>query len=379
MSTAIVDARGYQNCFDLRTGDETQAAGPVHEIAKAVLAKHPYPGDTKRESNRWVTDTALELVGRYDPRFVFLTYAQQYFSGRYERMTREARAEMISLAFREVERFVDASGFSPVIVGTGDMTPLSEMIDLTALEGLAICTHWSTRYAGLFDATEGDLAFLKGHPGIEGFVPRSEVLATFGEAPEKGAILPEYLLMSRKGYAFRTVAILMKVPVMIPSVNYYIPVHAPGSGIADITGIRAMIEEGLRERKTALIVLEGVGCDDFLWPFRPLGNGKDWFYYEPSEAQYMTITSGRHRFVDFPSGNKYFDVDGRTRDYPFSGIFKSMPQGAFAQTFPGRSIAVGNKSMFMHAVTGTDISIECFVRNLYNQGTMAVVHREDKL
>lgn len=38
----------------------------------------------------------------------------------------------------------------------------------------------------------------------------------------------------------------------------------------------------------------------------------------------------------------------------------------------------GNKSMFMHMVVGADICVECFARNLYNQGTMAVIHRQDK-
>jgi hypothetical protein len=34
--------------------------------------------------------------------------------------------------------------------------------------------------------------------------------------------------------------------------------------------------------------------------------------------------------------------------------------------------------MFMHMVTGADISIECFSRNMFNQGTMAVIHRDNK-
>jgi len=33
----------------------------------------------------------------------------------------------------------------------------------------------------------------------------------------------------------------------------------------------------------------------------------------------------------------------------------------------------------MRMVTGMDISAECFARNLYDQGTMAVIHREDKI
>ncbi len=378
MSMAIIDARGWQNCFDLKSGDEMEGTGPVCDMVKTVLARHPYPGDTDSKSNRWVSDTALELIERYDPRFAFLTYAQQYFSGRYESMTEEARTEMVFRAFREVERFAHISGFEPVIIGTGDMTPLTGVIDLTGIEGLAICSHWSTRYAGLFDATEKDLEFLKNHPDIEGFVPRAEVLKIFGGTEDKGAKLPEYLLMSRQGHAFRTVGILMKMPVMIPAINHYIPFHASGCEVTDITGIRGFIEKMLKKKKTALIMMEGIGYDDFLWPCRSLVNGKDWFYYEPSEALYMTITSGRHRFLDFPTGYKFYDFVDKS-EYPFSGIFKSVPQGTFAEAFAGRSIAVGNKSMFMHMVTGADISVECFARNLYNQGTMAVIHREKNI
>jgi hypothetical protein len=126
-------------------------------------------------------------------------------------------------------------------------------------------------------------------------------------------------------------------------------------------------------------MMEGVGLDEFLWPNVSCRNGIEWYYYEPGGTQYLTIASGKHRFLDYPTGYKYFDEMEETKDYPFSGYFKSVPGGTFAGEFPGKSIAVGNRSMFMHMVTGADISVECFARNLYNQGTMAVIHREDKL
>ena len=90
MSTAVVDARGWQNTLDLKTGEKIDAAGPLVEMVKDVLQRHPYPGDLDPGSNRWVTDTALDLIDRYSPRFVFLTYAAQYFSGRYTPMTKDS-------------------------------------------------------------------------------------------------------------------------------------------------------------------------------------------------------------------------------------------------------------------------------------------------
>lgn len=379
MSIAIVDARGWQNTLDLKTGEKIETSGAIVEMVRGVLQRHAYPGDMDPNSNGWVTDTALDLTDCYHPRFVFLTYAAQYYAGRYASMTAEARSDTISSAFREVERFVHTSGMAAIVVGTGDMTPLLESIDLTRLDGLAVCTHWSTRYAGLHNLSAADMKFLKDHPHIERIIPREEVVRLFSGTRQQALRVPEYLALAGKGYAFKTVTDTKRTPVMIPSINFNVPLYAPGRNIKAITGIRQVAEEILAEKNVALIVMEGVGLDDFPWPHAPCVNSAEWYYYEPGSAQYLTITSGRHRFFDYPTGYKYYEEIHETGDYPFSGYFKSIPAGVLAGEFPGRSIAVGNRSMYMHMVAGADIAVECFARNLYNQGTMAVIHREDKL
>ena len=379
MSITVLDAREWQTLVDLRTGKKVESPGSVVEMVKGVLQRHPYPGDMDAASNRWVTDTALDLIRDYRPRFAFLTYAAQYFSGRYTTMTKKARAEMISGAFSEAERFIDASGFSAIVVGTGDMTPLLGLIDVTGVDGLAISTHWSARYAGLHGPSPDDLKLLKEHPHIEKIVPRGEVVRLFAGTPEQALRVPEYLMLAREGYAFRTISGVMKTPVMIPSLNFTVPVHAPGRVIEAVTGIRDVLEQDAAEHNVVLVVMEGVGLKEFPWPHASCRNGKEWYYYEPGDAQYLTIAAGEHRFLDYPTGYKYFDEVDATKEYPFSGYFTSIPHGTFASRFAGKSIAVGNKSMFMHMVTGADVTVECFTRNLYNQGTMAVIHREDKL
>lgn len=379
MGITIVDARGWQNTLDLATGEKISASGPLVEMVGGVLQRHPYPGDMDPGSNRWVSDTAIDLIDRYNPRFVFLTYASQYFAGRYTPMTGEARSKMISDAFLEAQRFVDLTGFAAVMVGTGDMTPLRGLIDATGIDGLAVCTHWSTRYAGLYNPSPADMKFLSEHPHIEKIVSREEIVTLFGGTPAQARRVPQFLMLSREGYAFKTAGVFMKTPVMIPSVNSAIPLVAPGHTARDITGIRAILEEDLANRNVALIVMEGVGSNEFAWPYTPCLNGTGWCFYEPSEAQYLTISSGRHRFLDYPTGYKDFEEDDLTRLYPFSGYFKAIPQDTFGSRFAGKSISVGNKSMFMHMVAGADISVECFARNLYNQGTMAVIHRQDKV
>ncbi|OPY00120.1 MAG: hypothetical protein A4E58_00160 [Syntrophorhabdus sp. PtaB.Bin006] len=379
MSITVLDAREWQTALDLRTGEKAEPARPIVEIVKDVLRRHPYPGDMDPGSNRWVTDTALDLINGYRPRFVFLTYAAQYFSTRYNAMTKIERTEIIADAFLELERFIDATGFTAVVVGTGDMTPLLGLIDATGVDGLAVSTHWSARYAGLYEPSQDDLKLLNKHPHVERIVPRSEILSLFGGTPEQALRVPEYLMIARTGYAFRTISGAMKTPVMIPSSNFTVPVHTPGHIPQALTDIKNILEESLIEHQVALVIMEGVGLEDFLWPHTPCGNGKEWYYYEPNDAQYLTITTGEHRFLDYPTGYKYFDEVDTAKEYPFSGYFTSIPEGTFASRFPGKSIAVGNKSMFMHMVTGADICVECFARNLYNQGTMAVIHRDDKL
>jgi hypothetical protein len=110
------------------------------------------------------------------------------------------------------------------------------------------------------------------------------------------------LMLAREGYAFKTISDVIRTPVMIPSLNFNVPLYAPGHTAPAITGIRHALEEDLLEKHVALIVMEGVGSDEFLWPHKSCQNGAEWYYYEPGEAQYLTITSGEHRFLDYPTG-----------------------------------------------------------------------------
>ncbi len=97
---------------------------PVVEMAAGVLSRHPYPGDVDERANQWVTETALDLIAHYDPDLVCLSYVQQFFSDRHFNHPEMERKRLFTAAMEEAGRFVDQSGFTPVIVGTGDMIPL---------------------------------------------------------------------------------------------------------------------------------------------------------------------------------------------------------------------------------------------------------------
>jgi len=378
MSRTIIDAREWQKVFDLESGASLGKAGPLDAMVREVQDRHPYPGDLDAAGNRWVTDTALDLMERYDPSFVFLTYAQQYFSGRFVPVTEAQWAATVETVYHEVERFVALSGFKPVIVGTGAMTPLIEHIDLTHLDGLALCTHWSARYAGLHDPSAADVALVSSLPQIERVVPWLEFVDLLGPCAVDPALLPEYLLVAREGHMFKTVGGAFRKVRRVPAPAYRIPVSADLEGVADSTQVRGAVESRLREGKVALIFVEGLGVEDFPWSYREIGNGREWFFYETGDAQYLTVTTGRHHVFEYPPGYRYFEEDGPGKVFPFSGYFREVPADTIGASIDGRSIAVGNRSMFMHMAAGADISVECFARNLYNQGTMAVIHREDK-
>lgn len=373
MSVAIIDAREWQNVFDLRTGHKWQDDSPKIKMVKAVLKDHPFPGDIAEHSNQWVTDTALDLVERYDPSFAFLIYSQQYYSFRFEHPGEAKREQLIDAVFDEVERFSKESGFSPVIVGTGDMIPVNDYIDLSRLDGLAMITHWLTRYAGLYSMSSADMHYLQGIGGIERLVSKEEFMSLFSDEQVAADRLPEYLAVAKEGYCFRST--LLRRPVMIPSHNYSIPVSAALGKVNSITDISGSIDAILREKKVALILVEGVGIRDFRLPYTTCANSKGWYVYENGEAQYLTISTGTHQVFAYPPGYRSYAEDDENKEYPFSGYLTSLPTGTLGERFCGRSIAVGNRSMFMHTVTGTDIAIECFARNLANQGCLGVIHR----
>ncbi|EHJ47997.1 hypothetical protein DFW101_1991 [Solidesulfovibrio carbinoliphilus subsp. oakridgensis] len=376
MSLAILDARQWQQVVDLRSGHKIETDAPLVGMVKGVLARHPFPGDRDPRGNDWVTDTALDLIERYDPGFAFLTYARQYYCSRYSPLTATEREAMREEAFAEVERFARESGFATVIVGTGGMTRAVAPIDLTGLDGLAVASNWSARYAGLYGLSARDMDRLSGHPDLERVASREEMLELFGGGPDDGGRLPEQLAVARAGRYFNTTS--LRRLVMLPAPSPVVPVSANLDGVASVTDVKNAVLARLGREKVAIALLEGLGCEDFPAPFTACRNGRGWYCYEPGDSQYLALTTGGHRVFEHNGGYRYYLDDTERKPYPFSGYFTALPSGTIGEAYPGRSIAVGNRSMFMHVTTGCDIACECFARNLYNQGLMAVIHRQDK-
>ncbi len=374
MSLAIVDAREWQNLFDLQTGKKARDESSQTVMVRGILKKHPYPGDVEIESNRWVSDVALDLVEAYQPQLACVFYAHQFFAGRYTPMSEDQRRAMLEEVFREVQRFVDKSGYTPVIVGSGDMVPLNGEVDLSKVDGIAISSHWSARYAGLHRASQRDLDYASSHPSIEKIIKRDEWISLFPGVEYQRERIPEYLLLAREGWTFVTTGATLRKALRIPGTSFRIPLATSLGESNTLTGIRALIEGNLTKTRVALIIIEGVGMADCLIPHKPCDNKVGWYYYEPGDGLYGTLSTGTHQVFAYPNGYRYHDEIDAKQDLPFSGYFLKIPEHTIGCDFHGKSIAVGNHSMFVHMLFGADICIECFARNLYNQGCLGVIH-----
>jgi hypothetical protein len=387
MSLALIDARQWQKCFDLETGNKMEDDRAVADMVSSVLNRHPYPGDTDIKGNCWVSETALDLIEQYEPNLVCLSYAQQFFANRFFDHSKETQDNLSTSVMEEVNSFVERSGYTPVIVGTGDLLPLKGEINLSGLDGLAISSNWSARYCGLHSPSKKDLELLKTFKEVERIVTKKEWVELFQsvqpdlEINQPEELMPDALIVSKPGYAFKTMGNTLRKPVNISGNNFEIPVYSPLGKVHDLRDIRNLIrsnidshrESHLDSHKVALIIVEGVGKSFFPDDSSLCSNGEGWFYNEPGDSFYLTLSTGKHQPFAYPAGYKYFEQDEENIKFPFSGYMTSIPENTLAEDYAGKSIAVGNRSMLMHMAFGVDISIECFARNLFNQGCMAVL------
>lgn len=373
MKAALIDVKEWQTMLDLRTGETVSPAHPLLTLASEVLRTHPYPGDMAPGGARWVTDVALEMNERYEPQFMLLVYANASFPAAYGSGEAGAAAGQQDV-FAEIERFLACSGFAPVVVGLGDMVPVAGTIDTTPIEGLAIAGGMSVRFAGIDGATPRDLQRMSEHPGVERIIEREAFREQFGGSPAFYRRFPEHLLVAREGYIFRGVGAGGRVRHRVPAYDRQIPLHTALGEVASLVDVADLVLRGLTLGKTALILVEAVGCRTFPWPFRPISNALHWYTYGGDIAQYLALSTGRHLVEHpYPPAYRYYVDDGESKPYPFSGIVQELPADAIGERFNGRSVAVGSRGMLTHPIAGADVTIECFVRTLYNHGVMAVV------
>ncbi|MBU3952381.1 MAG: hypothetical protein KJ658_09585, partial [Proteobacteria bacterium] len=228
------------------------------------------------------------------------------------------------------------------------------------------------------------IASLKSLGKIEVMISKEEWINLFLsqqpdlDMPQDEGLMPDFLVAARQGLAFKTMGTTLRKPINIPENNFQVPVYTPLGKVEDLRDIKNLIRSNLSNHKIALILVEGVGSAHFPDNTFSCKNGVNWFCNEPGDAFYLTLSTGKHQVFAYPAGYRSFDQDAENIRFPFSGYMTAIPQNTLALDLPEKSIAVGNRSMFMHMVFGADIGIECFARNLFNQGCMGVIHDKSK-
>ncbi len=379
MIYGIIDVREWQTTVNLETGKKVDIDHNFFDLAKNIIKENYYPGDLKLEGIEWVTNKAIEVNEAYNPEFMFLSYAQPYFMSRFTKISHQEWDNMLTFLFDNIKHFLDNTYFEPIIVGLGGMTPLKKYIDLSKLRAIAISGGMSAHYAGLLDVAPEDLMYLKTVPEIERVVSKKDFIKEFGGSQLFIKRFPDYLIEAKKGYVFKSYGSMSRTVYEISAKDKFIPVYINLGKITSMIQIKKLIEENISKKKIALIVIEGVGTEDFKLPYQNCSNKYKWYTYEQPDNHYFALSTGKHfQYNDYPVGYRYYIDDNNEKKFPYSGPYTHFPSQTIGRSISVKSAAVGSRSILTHMASGADISIECFARELYNYGTMAIINFDKK-
>lgn len=371
----MIDVREWQAVVELETGRRMDGLPRGMEEYACVVEmqrRFPFPGDLSDDGPAWVTDLALEVDRILDPSLMILVYADLAFKSIFLDEEMAGRKERTRV---EIERFLEASGRGYAIMGLGGMARLKGFLDLSSMDGTAMVSGFLGPFAGLFNPSHRDMSRLESDARVERLVSRDEFRLLFGGGDTFYDHFPDWLLELREGYSVRGFGSLARKPYRIPSMDEAVPL-ATNLDTLPRVGCLTEVEGAVREavvkgKRTALVLVEGLGLEDFPWEHRPISNRMGWYRYILGEGQYLTVSSGRHLVHhDYPPCLRYYLLE---QSYPYSGIFEKLPDSLLGQRAAGSTAAIGNRSIITHACLGADLTVECFARTLYNYGTMAVL------
>ncbi|MGO0123301.1 hypothetical protein [Desulfothermobacter acidiphilus] len=372
---ALIDVGDWQELLTLEEGRALEGE-EAPELVRDLAARYPYPGDLDPASATWVTEMALALERDYAPELLVAIYASPYWAA-FHPEGKGAWEERVVRTRGEVERLLSSTSLEPVLVGLGGMLPCRGEVELlSSLEGLAVAAGPLARQAGLFLPTSEDLELLRRAVGIERVVAREEFQNEFGGHPAFYQRFPDHLILAQEGFCLRALGSSPRPAYLAPEGPAFIPLTGPaelGERINSLVDLAPTLLELLRRgQRILLVLLEGMGTDAFPWPFRPVANTCGWYRYITADfPQYLALFTGQHFTAwTYPPGLAYYREDRPGKPYPFSGLFSELPAAALGRIYPGRTAAVGGRSVHTHVFTGCRLCVECFVRGLYHQGVM---------
>ncbi len=380
LSLGLLDVHGYQKLFDFRTGERMEHPSPIISKVKKLISGRPYPGDQKPESDTWVTDLALEMMDIYQPELVVLDYAQAWFLAVNQP---DGKKEAFDNIFSNVNRFLDSTGFEPMVVGTGGFETVERIIDLEKYFRTEEIILSSGKYAYFNRSSIKDLSqeILQELSDIWDLYTRDEFLAGLESSysDDFAMYIHDFIAVAKPGVMFKGLSSFIRINDYTSSLDRYIPVYTTLDIPEDITRVVPVSCDAVRSgKKVALIIIEGAGLSSFPFTGTAKCRNHDGLYTYQMHEQYISLGTGTHYSSSdfrFPLGRDYWLRD--YRPYPFSGRFHRFLQNTpQKRTSPLKSLSVGNRNIHTHVCLEADISLECYCCYQHNFGTMAVFHEE---
>lgn len=379
-SLGLLDVHGYQKLFDFRTGEQVRFQSPLLDKVGNIMHGHPYPGDEKPESDTWAADMALEMVDIYHPDLVMLDFAQAWFLTINQAGDKDAAFANV---FRNVNRFLDKTGYTPLVIGLGGFEKVKDVIDLEELFGSEELTismgksaHFSRR--ALEKIPKQKLAELSRYWKI---YTKQEYLdsLTSSYTADFAASITDYVAVAEPGVVFKGLNSFARLKDLTTSLNKYIPVYTTLKPPEDITQVAPTVSEAVRQgKKVALIIVEGAGIDNFPMPSMNQCRNYDGIFIYELHQQYITLGTGIpycQSEYRFPLGKDYWLQD--YRPYPFSGRFHRFLNQTIGRRIGDKtSLSIGNRNILTHVCLEADISLECYCCYQHNFGTMAVFQQK---
>jgi len=378
MAYIILDADGWQNVIDFETGENLDSwDNPLVDDMLKFTPRFPYPGDDDIDSIEWTGETGKALHDYYEPDFMLLIYATPEFVKSSVRLSEDEEAELNRRLFDSVEDFLEYTGYEPVIVGTGGMSEVKKVLIPSSLMARVNRGKGQFTFSGIFRATSGELEQVRKIPHTRLFT-KDDIRRDFPEATEEYlAEMPDGLILRESGYAFTQARNRGIHQYKSANVTDAVPIHTSLPMPSHITDVYRVINEALDDGgKVALIVLEGTGTEDFLIPHRALPVKDKWMVYTDGLGRYMSLLSGQpfYRF-GMPLIRENHPFVERSNRYPYSQFTDGdMPKNVIGRRRDVRTAAVGNRSMYTHAISQADICIECHARQMVASGILTLVN-----
>ena len=374
----IVDIKGWQSVIKLSSGQQIDTKENDYGIIRKILSDHPYPGDANDDSIDWVKETAQKVVDLHDPDWMHISYTQPLYIETYMPYNPIESQERQKRILDDIFNFSQKNNFEPIIIMTGGYVPLIGEITQPETEGLLESWVWGASVAGISQSDENDKSILLSHPHIKHVIDKNDILDSHPNLhPNFIYNLPDYIVIAKEGYAFKGIKSYEGEIFMADVYTDNIPVYSDIGMPKHIRDVRDIMENSLDDgKKVLLAIIEGYNINDIPQGFKLCKNMDEWYSYRGMDL-YLALHTGKPFYeTEFPPVFSRSIPKQKRTNYPLSGFFDSLPENSIGAKKGIRSAAVSSRSMIIHMIANSDITVECYSRERSDMGLLAAFKPE---